>query len=751
MKFSSFIAAHAALVKDIGISSCLVGATAGLVFGVSAGAFHIDYVKIDAESRYRAYLNNNYMSENIKSAWNMNETDTIEGVPAPQDPNISFEGVGNDWDTYHPIVLNKQKPVPYWMDDKGEQDMTTEAAFNKTEDEPISSAARKYRYGIIGMVIDGAAHETLDRSFNQSLYEGIADWGNNRANTVYDQPNSGWTSPHASAISLKPTQDNTQAMVDTYKTAIKDSRILGFAGFNHAAPLNAITYHARGASGKLNGFVQSDDPTVNQQINQNCCIMLDANIPNNQTIASVQFRADQAAFLTAIATCQYFYNNLHMYHDQYQNLSVGVFGGSAFPTVSVYMGGYQRGLEFFNYAVLKQKILITGAEKVITQDREKLDDADAVAFQNLREYTRYSEELEEIIEKKDVETFNTTLAPLMYEEFSVKNIRLGDASTHYTGTFTPGDAIGITKQFLNRGASAIIAVAGPQSLDAAQEIKNQNSKCIVVGVDTAMEESDYQRYHEGCGEETKETPNFNDPFMDRTEVGEEGAAVEYSHQANSIIKFSAIKDIKGVSKKIAALAVQKKFWDISKPGSDDKEPDPKKAICTAGFQTCCNIRNGLISISWDGFVPFIQAIRLVDFINLGNPMEPLPFEEAWKEAASLYKTELLERGIEFDETYLGNKDDTREDLGLVGRVSSLLHFDKNWVDGVMYRNYHHTIGILGILLSTFSLMQFPKDMSLVPVDPDDPTSPLEIAENDQDERLIMDILTWLDRNMYFSN
>ncbi len=53
--------------------------------------------------------------------------------------------------------------------------MTVDAAFGKQEDEPISSVARKYRYGIIGMVIDGAAHETLDRSFNQSLYEGIAD------------------------------------------------------------------------------------------------------------------------------------------------------------------------------------------------------------------------------------------------------------------------------------------------------------------------------------------------------------------------------------------------------------------------------------------------------------------------------------------------------------------------------------------------------------------------------------------------
>ncbi len=189
-------------------------------------------------------------------------------------------------------------------------------------------------------------------------------------------------------------------MVDTYKTAIKESRILGFAGFNHAAPLNAITYHAQSkTSDKLYGFVQSDDATVNAQINQNCCILLDANIPNNQTIASVQFRADQAAFLSAIATCQYFYNNLHMYHDQFQNLSVGVFGGSAFPTVSIYMGGFQRGLEFFNYAILKLKMLGTGAKKVI--EGHDIGDDDAMAFRNLGLHTKYKEELDQIIEDED--------------------------------------------------------------------------------------------------------------------------------------------------------------------------------------------------------------------------------------------------------------------------------------------------------------------------------------------------------------
>jgi basic membrane lipoprotein Med (substrate-binding protein (PBP1-ABC) superfamily) len=66
------------------------------------------------------------------------------------------------------------------------------------------------------------------------------------------------------------------------------------------------------------------------------------------------------------------------------------------------------------------------------------------------------------------------------------------------------------------GADAIMPVAGPQTIDTVQEIKNQHSKCIVVGVDTAQEES--------------KTVNDKSSFTDAT-------------GNNDIIKFSAVKQI----------------------------------------------------------------------------------------------------------------------------------------------------------------------------------------------------------------
>ncbi|MCQ3907514.1 MAG: hypothetical protein MJ219_01895 [Mycoplasmoidaceae bacterium] len=96
----------------------------------------------------------------------------------------------------------------------------------------------------------------------------------------------------------------------------------------------------------------------------------------------------------------------------------------------------------------------------------------------------------------------------LHDEYQIRLIKLGNIATHFTGSFAAGDAIGMTKQFLNRGAQALLVVGGPQSVDAAQEIKNQNSNCILIGVDTSMEDSDYQRLHAGCttGEYNKDDP-----------------------------------------------------------------------------------------------------------------------------------------------------------------------------------------------------------------------------------------------------
>ncbi|MCQ2957115.1 MAG: hypothetical protein MJ233_04810 [Mycoplasmoidaceae bacterium] len=68
MKFKSFLAAHGALVKDIAISGSLLGASAGIVFGVSAGMFKIEYMNLTGgEARLFASTHNGYYSEDISS------------------------------------------------------------------------------------------------------------------------------------------------------------------------------------------------------------------------------------------------------------------------------------------------------------------------------------------------------------------------------------------------------------------------------------------------------------------------------------------------------------------------------------------------------------------------------------------------------------------------------------------------------------------------------------------------------------
>ena len=107
---------------------------------------------------------------------------------------------------------------------------------------------------------------------------------------------------------------------------------------------------------------------------------------------------------------------------------------------------------------------------------------------------------------------------------------MGKQSSHFSGSFICGDAIGLVKQFLNRDASVIIPVAGPQIVDAANEIQNQNAKCFVIGVDTACENGDIQK-----------TSSYHDKSIDKQNNS--------SKQCNNIIKFSALKNIGHIAKK----------------------------------------------------------------------------------------------------------------------------------------------------------------------------------------------------------
>ena len=495
------------LLGQIAAPVCIAAGSAGLIFGIAGSTFKIEYLNLgDLDARIKAATSTEYYSQRIYSEWNMNASGDIPAVDAFKQKEFSQE----DWERIH-----GSDAKPYHQDIGDLGDLTGHEDINNEQ-----KAARK-KYSTL--IIDGASHTQLDRSFNQGLYQGLVNFNNNKENVELVGEDQ--------AQVLKPSQDNNKEFQNIYLTGSKISRVLGLAGFNHVSPLSSM--FPRTSDNSRVDF--SSSPTMRDTAS----LLIDGDIPNDQNVASVLFRSDQPAFLTGVATCKYFMNNLHLYHDKYQDLSVATYGGTPIPTVTIYMGGFQRGIEFFNIMILSEHYLTREANEWFN-DIEGTDN-----FKNLLEHSKYKAEVEKSKTDKDENAFNE-LTDKMYEEFRIKMIKLGDFGTHFSGTFAAGDAIGITKQYLNRGASAIIAVAGPQTLDTAQEVKNQNSKCIVIGVDSASENSDYQK-------------SQNNSSYEDTTKAPDGSA---SAQKNNIIKFSAVKDMTAISDKFLRMLAQGYNWDV---------------------------------------------------------------------------------------------------------------------------------------------------------------------------------------------
>ena len=771
MKFKAFLLGHKSLIKDIAISTCLIGATAGIVFGVSAGTFTIKYMDLNnAQKRLEAALSPqyNYYVQDIESEWNMNEFTNpdgtvIEGIAPPpykswvdettySKDNWEFKktsdfDMGKIWQGLHPCTdPNPDRANHLWDKHKDIQPFETEPL---TDPNVINA-----RYNYTSTVIDGTRQETLDRSFNESQYTGLVDFTKNTRVDHVDPPSE--TDPVRKNIahSYKPSQDTTTEFINLYLSVMREHDVIGLAGFSHTTPLNALMSHKPKGGNKLTPLVYAVNDDITKMLSEKGIIMLDSNVHNNQNIASVQFRADQGAFLSALATCQYFYNNLDTYHKNYENISIGMFGGVPMTTVTVYMGGFQRGIEFFNRAILKEKLL-SGTHKEEWSDQvnsgaydyfKNIPSYNGKEFENLVEHSKHREEIIELKDKgaEGLEQYKDEYRDDLYDEFSIKSIDLGGPSTHFTGTFSAGDAIGISKQFLNRGASAIVAVAGPQSLDAAQEIANQHSKCIVIGVDSPMEDSDYQRYHAGCSDSTRTKPNLNDPYVDKTMgIDSQGNPnpEDRSAEANAIIKFSAIKDIRTITTKITRLCASGLNWDVSTDETDTK-PDPLKSVCGPGFQTCANILNGLVSISWDGFCPLLQALCHLDF-DIPSPEiagEIKPFTTAWKQVATEYINNL--------------SDDEKAQLGTeycegVKNINNLLTFNKTKKDSTgettYYVNFNTTIKILGNLMDKCKYV-FTDDLTLKYDETNKTYRTLGT-----DETLKLSLNEWLDLNMYMTD
>ncbi|MCQ3915122.1 MAG: BMP family ABC transporter substrate-binding protein [Mycoplasmoidaceae bacterium] len=196
----------------------------------------------------------------------------------------------------------------------------------------------------------------MDRSFNQSLYQGLVDFIHNEKCDHCDPETGSDPKKQLIAKAFKPSQDNTTDFINTYVSAMKGYDVLGLAGFNHATPLNAMMIHKDKDDKTAEPLASNADPEINKIANSTAFVLLDSNVNSNQNVASVQFRADQPGFLAALAACQYLYNNLEVYHKNHEDLSVAAFGGVAIPTVTIYIGGFQRGVEFFNNKILLSAI-----------------------------------------------------------------------------------------------------------------------------------------------------------------------------------------------------------------------------------------------------------------------------------------------------------------------------------------------------------------------------------------------------------
>ncbi|MCQ3907513.1 MAG: BMP family ABC transporter substrate-binding protein [Mycoplasmoidaceae bacterium] len=257
------------------------------------------------------------------------------------------------------------------------------------------------RYNYTAMILDGSTHTNLDRSFNQSLYSGLIDFNRNYSVPYVNSDKEEDPTKNFVAHSYRPAQDNTTEFINIYLSTFDRHYVLGLAGFNHATPLNALMTHKPSSTpGHFEAVASHANATTNKMLNGRGMILIDSNVANNQCVSSAEFRADQGAFLSALSTCMYFYHNLDIYHNKYQNLSVGIMGGVQIPTVNIYLGGFQRGVELFNSIVLTN-IVNDGAQVAFNLVPEKADDQYFQScyntFMTLLDHSRYGDEIKPLL------------------------------------------------------------------------------------------------------------------------------------------------------------------------------------------------------------------------------------------------------------------------------------------------------------------------------------------------------------------
>lgn len=576
-KFITKIVKHKKIIVRSLISILLIFLPLTIVLTISTLTFKINYVITNHKTRKDANKLASYGNLNVKSEWNLSNKENF--LPQPRKRTKDKEQIDN----YHQANTLNLK----WVRNETNKNW------------------KKNRRENMVMICDSSNSIALDKSFSQSLYHGLVQYINdNNAIDHNHLKNDG----ENSAYWTRPTQDSSLFFQSIYDETAKKRKVIHLCGFNHITPLNSI------------GVIKENDnkqkyKSFNSNFGNAAYILYDGDISNNQNIASVSFRADQSAFLTGIACCVELLKNVETYHKDGREMSIGIFGGVMIPTVLVFMGGIERGIELFNNHILPNII-----DKIIDNNKETIND-----FPDLKKMTKF-----EWIKKNKEK---------LKEEFSIKVISLGKQSSHFSGSFVCGDAIGLVKQFLNRGASAIIPVAGPQIVDAVNEIQNQKAKCFVIGVDTACEDGDIQK-----------TMSYDDKTIDKLN--------HQSKQHSNIIKFSALKNIGHIAKKQNELLCNNLNWD----NGDENKPDENKSVCSIGYRTNANILNGGSHISYDGWHFVMQGFKYLIFNDSKE------FDKVWDEKCKNFNLKDGKKIKNFSDAYNFDDKEVYENYDIYGEL-----------------------------------------------------------------------------------
>ena len=239
------------------------------------------------------------------------------------------------------------------------------------------------------------------------------------------------------------TSSDIDLMQAYVAASVGGSKLLYLSSFTHSSPLNKVLNISEKNNsfifnnlGKM-GFLLIDDQYGSPFFNENKLFDLTRPQPIWSTnVASAQFRVDLGSFITGIAAGQFLNEHIEYFapnrndanaDSHKKELTWGTYGGAEYSSVTSFMGGFQRGIEWFN-------------KNVVPHSNGKF--------------------------------------------MELKQILLKD---HFSHGFNPENARPIVGAFLEENVDLLFPIAGPQIIEVARLVKQFNKRTVVLGVDTAVE------------------------------------------------------------------------------------------------------------------------------------------------------------------------------------------------------------------------------------------------------------------------